>query len=256
MSPNHNPKKRRLSLTLILLLAAGLFGCGSAGSSFSTESVWEDIPEEGNGETQGQEEAESSGNTGTASESSETAQPNESSSPTRIFVGDSRTVGMYWALSGDDSLDEVHLADQDGNYWDAKVGIGLDWMKNTGIPDATGYLGPGTTLYILMGVNDMAGEITAQDYLSYLDQEVSSWTGTGASVIYVSVNPVRQEVSGITNEKIDAWNAAIQAGLPEGISFLDTNSQIRDHIDFKDDLHYHDDTNLEIYGICKDAVTQ
>lgn len=261
MRPNHHHPYRLLPGALLLLLAAGLAGCGSAGTSPQTASGWEDIPAGESEETTGEQSTESSASSAETAEQNsaqwETSQQAaSSSSPTRIFVGDSRTVGMYWALSGDDSLDEVHLADEEGNYWDARVGIGLDWMKSTGIPDAVGYLGPGTTLYLLMGVNDMAGTITTEDYLSYLDQEVSSWTGTGASVIYVSVNPVRQEVNGITNEKIDAWNEAMQAGLPEGISYLDTNSQIRDHIDFKDDLHYHDDTNLEIYGICQDAAAQ
>ena len=177
-----------------------------------------------------------------------------------IFIGDSRTVGMYWALSKDQSLHEVHLEDKNGDIWSAREGMGLAWMKEYGVPPVQEEIGENTAVVILMGVNDIGSRITADDYVDYVNEKAQDWTGKGALVYYTSVNPVRETLpNGLSNAKIDEWNLKMQEGLSENVQYIDTNSvitQYRGQFDFKDVLHYRDSTNLDVYRVVMTAIIQ
>lgn len=172
-----------------------------------------------------------------------------------ILVGDSRTVGMYWAVTGDFGSEDICVTDDNGNLWSAKSGMGLSWMEETGMPQAEEQMQGGDSLVILMGVNDIAGNATAQDYLDYFREKAADWQEHGVSVYYCSVTPVRKDPgNGITNEKIDAWNETIRDGLPDSITYLDTASIINGIIDFADDLHYEYSTYRTIFEAIKEGV--
>ncbi len=164
-----------------------------------------------------------------------------------VFIGDSRTVGMYLAVTGK-SVDELGgIGDYKGNVWAAKIGMGYDWMKSTGVPSVDWCITDTTAVVITMGVNDIGGDYGAQDYIDYLNDRAAVWTSRGAIVYYVSVNPVKAPVGTVTNELIDAWNEAMREGLSGDITFIDTNSQLQGQFDFSDSLHYTNETNLRIY---------
>ncbi len=174
-----------------------------------------------------------------------------------VLIGDSRTVGMYWALTGSKDLHEVQLVEDDDTVWSCKEGIGLDWMKESGVPFTAPYIDGDADVVILMGVNDIGGAYSSTDYCVYLNEMGITWTDAGAEVYYVSVNPVDGALAnGLSNERIDAWNREMQDGLGEAFYYIDTNAQINDHINFKDQLHYKDDTNLEIYQLIRDACRE
>lgn len=168
-----------------------------------------------------------------------------------IFIGDSRTVAMYWAVTDDYGSEDICKTGSDGNLWSCKSGAGLAWMEETGVPQIEDEIQAGDIVVSMMGVNDIAaGQVTADDYLSYLNERAQSWMKKGANVFYVSVNPVRTALSnGLTNEMIDSWNKKIQDGITAGVGYIDTNTEIRDHVDYADDLHYENDTSREIYDL-------
>jgi hypothetical protein len=100
----------------------------------------------------------------------------------RIFIGDSRTVGMQGAVKANSA-----------DIWSAKVGEGLDWMIKTGVPNIEGKITDSSAVIILMGVNDyVAADIntTSTNYANYINGKAAAWVSKGAVVYYVSVNPV------------------------------------------------------------------
>ena len=164
-----------------------------------------------------------------------------------VFIGDSRTVGMYLAVTGKVADELGGIGDYKGNIWAAKVGMGYEWMKSTGVPSVDWCITDTTAVVVTMGVNDVGGDYGAQDYIDYLNDRAAVWTSRGAYVYYVSVNPVKAPVGNVTNEKIDAWNEAIQEGLSGDITYIDTNTQLQGQFNFSDSLHYTNETNLRIY---------
>ena len=137
------------------------------------------------------------------------------SDPAYIFIGDSRTVGMSAYVGANDYI------------WSAKNGVGLDWMKKSGVPAIEGRIEKGSNIICLMGFNDIFFPDMTRDYTDYLNKKAVSWTEKGASVYYVSVNPItREEVAGgeITNEKIIAWNEDIRKNLSARVTYIDTFS--------------------------------
>ena len=168
-----------------------------------------------------------------------------------IFVGDSRTVCMYWAVMDQQYPGEYFGTDPVYNdVWSCKEGIGFTWMKETGIPQILESLDDNIDLFILMGVNDIPAGVYLEDsYLDYLSQEAPKWREKGARVFYVSVGPIRQTLgNGLTNERIDAWNQKMKAGLPEGVAFVDGYSQVGEIV-FRDDLHYQTPTNAALHSL-------
>lgn len=174
---------------------------------------------------------------------------------TFCFVGDSRTVGMYEAVAGKESGDQVLAVDDSGYAWAGKVGEGLYWMKSTGVPFVEGAIAPGVAVVILSGVNDIDPEVSmAQEYLDYLNGKAADWTANGAEVYYVSVNPVDGTAGNVTNEAVELWNRTIRDGLSMKITYLDTYHDLGDEFHFQDSLHYQDDTYRAIYQDILDLV--
>ena len=59
----------------------------------------------------------------------------------RIFIGDSRTVGMQQTIGS-----------VNGVVWSCKSSMGLSWMKSTGVPNIESQITSGTAVIILMSL--------------------------------------------------------------------------------------------------------
>lgn len=156
---------------------------------------------------------------------------------TVIFIGDSRTVQMKAAVG------------EDNNIWSCKGAMGLAWMKSTGVPAIESKIGPSTSVCILMGINDMI-YISAEDYAEYINSKAAVWLTKGASVYFVSVNPVSRLGYGIiTNQKIEVFNQKVRSLLMNGVGYIDTYNQIIDNFVAPDGLHYDNTTYKNIYNV-------
>lgn len=264
----------RTGITAAVLLSVLLTACGSTEGNTDFTIPVEPIPDETTDQTDAEttaDEAASSASTdlsdpatpGYPMETSEDLTLSPAESAGYILLGDSRTVGMYWGVSGDKSLHTVQRLVNDSVVFDAKEGIGMDWMNSDGIPAMEPYIGHGTRIAILMGVNDIGGSHTAEDYVTFLNTVGKTWAGQGAKVFYVSVNPIHEEAkpssSSLTNDAIDAWNEDIRDGLDEGVSWIETNSLLKDNpeqIIWHDWLHYEPSYNLFLYQTVLNAMQQ
>ena len=162
-----------------------------------------------------------------------------------VIIGDSRTVGMQSAVG------------KNANIWSAKVGMGLSWMKKTGVPAVEANINGNTDVVILMGVNDVRSLSCTDKYISYINEKAAAWTALGANVYYVSVNPMAFETKsypGITNSLIENWNTRMQAGLSEDVHYIDTYSSMLGNCSSKDGIHYSKSTYKTIYTLINQGI--
>lgn len=169
----------------------------------------------------------------------------------RIFMGDSRTVGMYTAVHG--GYSSTIDSKLEHEYWIAKEGSGYKWMSSTAIPRAESYgIDRSTQIFILFGVNDLGNQ---SKYLSTINQKAQEWRQKGARVYFVSVNPVYEgKCRNISNRRIEQFNAAMRSSLSYNVNYVDTYSSLYPEISqdsSKTDrygLHYKNATYQEIYN--------
>ena len=162
-----------------------------------------------------------------------------------VIIGDSRTVGMQSAVG------------KNTNIWSAKVGMGLSWMKKTGVPAVEANINGNTDVVILMGVNDVRSLSCTDKYISYINEKAAAWTSLGANVYYVSVNPMAFETKnypGITNSLIESWNTKMQAGLSENVHYIDTYSTMLSNVNSRDGIHYDKSTYKTIYTLINQGI--
>ncbi len=171
-----------------------------------------------------------------------------------IFVGDSRTVQLYAYLTGNwsganFSSGGAHVIGDD--VFIAEGAMGLVWMQNTGIPAARSYFGSGSALVIFMGVNDI---FNVDHYISFLKENVPSWTSTGTQVYYAAVGPCDGTYSSHSN-KVAQFNSKLSSNLPSGVTWIDTYSYlISSGFTTSDGLHYDSNTSNKIYNYIKSKV--
>ncbi|MDD6691144.1 MAG: hypothetical protein PUE63_04745 [Lachnospiraceae bacterium] len=260
-------KRGVIACVAALCLAALLGACGvteeTAGAQGTPAAGWEDIPADTkeNGETAAAEEESTV--PGEVIETSAALEESPSRPADCILLGDSRTVGMYWAVSGDRSSETAMVLVNNSIVWDAKSGMGMDWMRKTGEPAMRPYVGSGTKIAVLMGVNDIGGTYSADDYVSWLNEKAVQWEKEGALVSYCLVNPVnegmRPSAATLSNADIDAWNANMEAGLSDTIARIDLHTYLMDHWDsivWHDWLHYESPTNLVLYEQLMQALEE
>ena len=183
-----------------------------------------------------------------------------------IFLGDSRTVGMYNTFNGT-SLKEVDAQDSNG-IWYAKNATAYSWFKKTAAPAVDKKVKSGYNVVILMGINDCKGGATANltSYINYINKLAYKWAQKGAHTYFVSLNPVGTTGSGkngtytkdnytITNKKqVVSWNKQFKESLSSDVTYIDTYSDIIDDFETKDSLHYTNTTNKEIYKLVTNAI--
>lgn len=177
-------------------------------------------------------------------EQTETVTEQTSTQITRyIFVGDSRYVGMSRYA-------------QDEDYFIARVGAGYEYLVSQ-LDAIRAAVIPGSVLIIGLGVNDYK----AEKYDLYI-QTINELAQTlDAKVYYTLVNPVDEALEAqngydLKNTYIEAFNAALQAGLDSSITIIDTNSFLKsDGYVTTDGLHYDNATYQKIYQYIKAQIS-
>ena len=183
----------------------------------------------------------SSGNNNNNNNSNNTSSNSNNSVTTKnvIMIGDSRCVQM-----------KSHVG-AGSDTWSCKGSMGLNWMKNTGVPNVESKIGNGTKIVIMMGVNDL---YQPEAYISYINQKASTWASKGAVTYFVSVNPVDGSYSNLTS-KIVSFNNKLKNGLNSNVRYIDTyNYLVSSGFNTSDGLHYKSDTSRKIYNYIKSNI--
>lgn len=185
--------------------------------------------------------------------------PAHADATSNVYIGDSRTVQMYGALTGTYKSD-LTASDSTG-IWVAKGAEGYSWFENTGMPNAKKYAN-GHNLIILMGANDMISTGTAYSYVTYLNDNASYFAENNTDVYFVSVNPVGHTNGGndtsyysLSNNTCVAFNNVIKNNLPSYVTYIDTyNYLLQTGYSTTDGIHYDNTTYLNIYNYVNSAV--
>lgn len=175
-----------------------------------------------------------------------------------IFIGDSRTVGMYFAVNGyktgEDSR-EVKRFDKNGDFWYAKVATGYKYMKEEAVPGITPYVGENTRIFILFGVNDDNNIRRVEDYAAVLEEAAKKWKELGAKTYYVSVNPVDDRTvwytgtMGYSTNWVEAWNEKVLNTFTwKDLSYIDSYTRIGNKLKLTDGVHYNQESSRKIYN--------
>ena len=153
-----------------------------------------------------------------------------------VFVGDSRTVGIYNMTRGEECM----------SAFICQVGAGYGWFSSQQVKNLIrDYAVPGKDLNLIinMGVNDTEN---IAKYARYLNEMEPKWREMGYKLYYVSVNPVGNSES-LDNGNIDDFNYELENSLP-GYMWLDTNGYLKDvGYGLSDRLHYDRETTDLIY---------
>lgn len=157
-----------------------------------------------------------------------------------IMVGDSRFVGMHNTVGGEAA-------------WIAKVGMGLSWLKSTAAPKLKKMKVSGKAVVFNLGVNDLS---EASDYISYLNTLGSQLRAKGASVYFMTVNPIDNKAAAakgysVRNKSVISFNKKVVAGL-SGFGIIDTYDYLV-FLSFQtvDGVHYAASTYRAIYDYMK-----
>lgn len=172
------------------------------------------------------------------------------------FVGDSRTVGMQYAVGGRKSSNVNFIA---------MAGKGLNWLKDTGYNELIKSVSrcdkkETKAVVFNFGVNDLAN-IT--NYLQYMKEIAPTLRKYNCKLYYMSVNPVNSAMCSYRSEKnVENFNYYIRYNLCSGenayykyincCSYLQYNGWIsRDKVGGGyDGLHYSHNTYFRIYDYC------
>ena len=164
----------------------------------------------------------------------------------RIFIGDSRTVGMHNAVGSKSS-----------DIWSAATGAGYSWMDKTGVPNIESKITKDTAVIFLMGVNDYGNNAMAESYSKYINDKAAVWVKKGAKVYFVSVNAVDDSKSKIAkNHSINAFNVKVKSLLSKNVTYIDTYNNINwNKVKFdKEGVHYDAATYKSIYNLVLNKV--
>lgn len=174
-----------------------------------------------------------------------------------VFIGDSRTVGMYQAVHGGSVGNSVEAQEGD-EYWSAVVGGTLSNVKSSWKNIKSKVDKNNTNLVILSGVNDI-GNISG--YESFLEDVVNN---SCYNVYFVSVNPIDEDkyLSGyVSNAKIQQFNKEMKSfASKNGIHFIDTYSTVLKEINSSNSatdsqgLHYSSSVYQKIYNKVSNSV--
>ena len=184
--------------------------------------------------------------------------------PRVLNIGDSRTVGMYFAENMVKYSNEINALDTKGDIWFAKVGQGLKWFeKNLDIVQK--HAKNSNIVALNLGINDLASgssDNVAQKYLSIINKLAETWHKEGKLVFFSSINPVGPQYNHaqIFNQKIDNFNRIMKSNLSSDITFIDTNTFIKDKLQGKDfdkyGLHYVSAVNKSIHSYINSEITK
>lgn len=183
-----------------------------------------------------------------------------------VFVGDSRTVGMYITLSGAAYSDDINAA-LGNEVYIGRVAMGFDWFAGTGMQEAASWLAQGNTdLVILMGCNDMGSPVSsANRYAEYVNANADSWSENGNRVFFDSVNPVGHRNGGAeTSSSIYSndgtcapFNDTLKNALSDKVTWIDSYSfLLSGGYATVDGIHYDSGTCQAVHDYIVGAVSE
>ena len=173
----------------------------------------------------------------------------------RVFIGDSRTVGMYNAVYG--GSDSFISTDNEQEIWYAKVSAGYTWFINNALNQINSYLiNDNFEFIILMGANDLYNADLANKYISIISEYANNYPES--KFVFASVNPINDEASlnhgySTINQNVIDFNSNLINSINnlnlKNIFYCDTYKKIIDDFETGDGLHYSAQTYKKIYNI-------
>ena len=188
--------------------------------------------------------------------------PNVSNEVKRIFVGDSRTVGLYQIMTEDtlvkaDSTQTAlsQLAKGRTDIYIGKVAMGYDWLAGSAVGELKTVLVryPKSKVILRMGINDL-GNISA--YLALYKGLMAQYPN--ASFYIESVTPVNETLGkqngySVTNKQIVQFNTRLKAAFPQNY-ISSYNYVVKNKGKTVDGIHYMPDTYRMIYRFLDSVV--
>lgn len=155
-----------------------------------------------------------------------------------IMIGDSRCVQMQEAVQGG------------GCSWICENSKGYAWLEEVAIGWADPSVGKGTKVVFCLGVNDPGN---VRKYAELVNAKAAEWRERGATVYYVSVNPVWENPY-TTKEQVENFNAAMP-GLLSGVIWVDTYTWLMENgCKIVDGLHYDAATSINIFNLIMGSI--
>ena len=167
----------------------------------------------------------------------------------RIWIGDSRMVGMQRSVAGQSTLD----------IFIAKGAMYFEWFRDTAVPELLPYLRTGEKLNVIiqMGVNDSANNTkgwtayTVSDYIALINELAHTYPN--ARFYFMSVGRTVGNYRGTTivkpyqvNPQVNEFNARMQNDCYA--IYLATGEYVyRNKLGYSDGVHYSTATNRLLY---------
>lgn len=195
---------------------------------------------------------ESTASVGTTISSADATQTQTAKYKDIFWVGDSRTVGLGSNVLGFSITNNSIINDS----MCASVGQGLAWFTSDAITSKRNeiYALKGYNVIFNLGVNDYSG--ADQKYLDFYNNLPEDFIKNN-NVCVMSVNPInatkcQANSYNVSVDGIEAFNEAIKNGLPDGITYIDTYSDMQgfigsDGAGTADGLHYTADVYQKLY---------
>lgn len=186
----------------------------------------------------------------------------------RIFVGDSRTVGMYQIITSDTLVKavstqsvETQLARERTDIYIGKVGMGYDWLMGEAIGELRTVMAryPQSQIILRMGVNDLGNIDNYIQLYKNLMQEFPNAEFFIESVTPINLKLAKANGYSITNGMIKTFNKKLKAAFPE--NYLDSYTYlIENNGKTVDGVHYTRATYEMIFEFldlsCKGELVQ
>ena len=185
---------------------------------------------------------------------------NEDSDLKKLYIGDSRTVGMYYAMYGGSG--NYISVDNGQETWYAKVSAGYNWFINDALHQVNNHLvGGNYELVFLMGANDLYNSKLATNYINIIKEYAEQYPNS--KFIIVSVNPINDELSlnhgySSTNQMVIDFNYTLEEAINDtrldNISYCDTYKNILNEYETNDGLHYNANTYKKIFNLINSCL--
>ena len=178
----------------------------------------------------------------------------------RFYIGDSRTVGMYYALYGGSGNFISSVTDQE--RWYAKVSAGYNWFINDAINQIDLYLEKDSyDLIFLMGANDLYNANIAFNYINIISEYAINYPDS--NFIVVSVNPINDSLISehgysVINQDVISFNNNLNEEILRinisNLNYCDTYKDIINVFETNDGLHYTAKTYRSIYNLINSCL--
>lgn len=152
-----------------------------------------------------------------------------------VYVGDSRISSMESSISND-NIDFIS-------------GSGYDWLSSDGINKLENILNDKSDAIVVIssGINDLNN---IDNYITLYKDLMSKYPD--AKIFIMSVNPVDESKTNITNNQIEGFNKKLSESF--GVNYIDTYSGLSNIVTKDDGITYETDLNNEVNNIVTNTL--